>query len=414
MAGLTHLAIGLASKRISPRISVWMLILCAYLIDILFLIFMIVGIEQLPLSDQVGSAPWSHSLFMAIVWSVLATIIALRLTSDSRTSITLGLLVFSHWVIDFISQPMTYIFPNNPSSPLLHPFGGALSLGLGVWSTGIGVLLGEFGSLIICTTIYFFSWKQLQNGQKIKKNGILMIQMNLHNFKLHWSNMNATRVVTSTLGILVGLAGVEHGILEVLQGNVTPNGIWIDAIGPEQNFWEHATETAITLIPNYFWTGILAIIIGLLVTIWATVFIDRKYGARVLFLLSIILWLVGGGYGPIFFSIFATITATKINKPLTWWDTHLSVRVRGFFAKFWPWSVPVLLITFWTGVEIAIFGYPLLWFFNADITYGIQWIFGFLALGLMFVVILSALAYDIGNKLDTHQNSSVRNTSFNQ
>ncbi|MHA2298880.1 MAG: hypothetical protein ACXAEU_16775 [Candidatus Hodarchaeales archaeon] len=402
MAGLTHLAVGIASKNIAPKMPVWILVLCAYLIDILFMIFMITGIEQLPLPDQVGTAPWSHSLFMAIIWSVLATLITSRFWHDSRTSVIIGLLVFSHWIIDFISQPMTFLFAYS-ASPLLHPFGGAPSIGLGAWSTGMGVILGEFGSLIIGIAIYFFTWRQIQNEQEIEKTGGLMTQMNLKNLKLYWSNISATRVVTSTLGILVGLAGIEHGILEVLQGNVTPNDMWIDAIGPGQRFWEHATETAITIIPNYFWTGILAIVIGLLVTIWATVFIERKYGARVLFLLSITLWLVGGGFAPIFFAIFATITATRINKPLTWWDTHLSIRVRSFLVKLWPWSVPVLVVIFWTGVEIAIFGYPLLWFFGADLTYGIQWVLGFIMLGLMLVSILSALAYEIQKQPDSQQ-----------
>ena len=57
----------------------------------------------------------------------------------------------------------------------------------------------------------------------------------------------ATRIYASTLGILVGLAGVEHGILECLQGNVKPNGIMVDAIGPEQKLWELATETVLTI-----------------------------------------------------------------------------------------------------------------------------------------------------------------------
>ncbi|MFX0052545.1 MAG: hypothetical protein ACFE8U_14775 [Candidatus Hermodarchaeota archaeon] len=223
------------------------------------------------------------------------------------------------------------------------------------------------------------------------------------NRKSTWKNISAMRVAASTLGILVGLAGIEHGFLEMLQGNVTPSGIWIDAIGPEQRLWEYATETAITIVPNFFWTGILAMVIGFLVTIWSAVFIERKYGARVLFLLSVTLFLVGGGYGPIFFTIFATITATKINKPLTWWNTHLSIRTRDFLAKLWPWSVPALLITFWAGVEIAIFGYPLLWLFSVDLTYGFQWIFGFTSLGLMFVVILSALAYDIQKMSDSQK-----------
>ncbi|MFX1283493.1 MAG: hypothetical protein ACFFB5_07555 [Promethearchaeota archaeon] len=222
--------------------------------------------------------------------------------------------------------------------------------------------------------------------------------MNNQNRISTWYNMSAIRVAASTLGILVGLAGIEHGFFEMLQGNVTPSSIWIDAIGPEQRIWENATETAITIVPNFFWTGVLAMVFGLLVTIWAILFIDRKYGARILLLLAIILWLVGGGYAPVFFTIFATITATRINKPLTWWNRRLSLGVRDFLVKLWPWSVLMLVITFWAGVEIAIFGYPLLWFVNTDLAYGIQWIFGILSLGLMFIVILSAVASEIRNR----------------
>lgn len=104
---------------------------------------------------------------MAIVWSVLAMLIASRFLHDSRIGVILGLLVFSHWIIDFISQPMTFVFLNS-ASPLLHPFGGAPSIGLGVWSTGMGVLLGEFGSLIIGLAIYLLAWRQLQNEQELE------------------------------------------------------------------------------------------------------------------------------------------------------------------------------------------------------------------------------------------------------
>ncbi|MHA1995814.1 MAG: hypothetical protein ACW97Z_14800 [Candidatus Hodarchaeales archaeon] len=228
-----------------------------------------------------------------------------------------------------------------------------------------------------------------------------LTQMRLQDYISKWRNHSAVRVVASTLGVLVGLAGIEHGILELLQGNVTPSSIWIDAIGPEQRFWEYASETAITIVPNLFMTGILAIIVGFLVTIWAMAFVDRKYGARILLLLSIVLWLVGGGFAPIFFIIFASVTATRINKPLSWWHAHLPVWARSLLAKLWPWSPIVLIVIFWTGVEIAIFGYPLLWVFNADLTYSIQWILGFLMLGMMLVAIFSALAYDIQKKLDS-------------
>jgi len=207
--------------------------------------------------------------------------------------------------------------------------------------------------------------------------------------------ISATRAVVSTLGVLVGLAGIEHGFFELLQGNVMPDGIMINAIGPTQRFWEYGTERALTIIPNFFATGILAIIFGLLVLTWAGVFIDRKYGAGVLMLLSIILWLVGGGFAPIFMSILASVTATRINKPLKWWRAHLPVNVRGFLAKLWPWSIIGFVLLFLISVEIAIFGYPLVWFFGANVTYALQNIFAFISVGLMPVSILTAFAYDI-------------------
>jgi hypothetical protein len=220
-------------------------------------------------------------------------------------------------------------------------------------------------------------------------------------------NISATRAVASTLGVLVGLAGIEHGFFELLQGNVTPSGMMIDAIGPAQRFWEFGTERALTIIPNFLVTGILAIIVGLLVTIWAGLFIDRKHGAWVLMLLSIILWLVGGGFGPIFMSILAIVTATRINKPLKWWRAHLPVKVRGFLAKLWPWSIIAFVLLFLISVEIAIFGYPLVGFFGAKITYDIQYTFGYIMVGFMPVSILTAFAYDIQKQTDSHQAPSM-------
>jgi hypothetical protein len=40
------------------------------------------------------------------------------------------------------------------------------------------------------------------------------------------SGDHATRVVVAVLGALVGLAGIEHGVGEVLQGPVRPAGLF--------------------------------------------------------------------------------------------------------------------------------------------------------------------------------------------
>jgi hypothetical protein len=209
----------------------------------------------------------------------------------------------------------------------------------------------------------------------------------------------ATRAVASTLGVLVGLAGVEHGFFELLQGNVTPSGMMIDAIGPTQRFWEHGTERALTIVPSFLLTGVLALVFGLSVIIWAGAFVDRRYGAGTLMLLSIILWSVGGGFAPIFIAAFAGVTATRINRPLNWWRAHLPPPTGSFLARLWPWFIILFVIVYAVGVEIAVFGYPLLWFYSADITFSIQNALAYVMLVLCPFSILTALSHDIQGRI---------------
>jgi hypothetical protein len=216
-------------------------------------------------------------------------------------------------------------------------------------------------------------------------------------------NRSATRVVASTLGVLVGLFGMEHGFFEMLQGHAIPSGLIIDAIGPAQEFWPGAMEPALTVVPNFLITGILAVIVGLLATIWAGVFIDSKYGALVFLFLCTILLLVGGGSPPLTAGTIACLVATRINKPLTWWRTHLSDRARGVLARLWPGSIIAYVVIALAGVEIAIFGYPLAWFFSFDMMAVILYAIGNISLIFMGVAILSGFAYDIQQQTDSRR-----------
>lgn len=81
----------------------------------------------------------------------------------------------------------------------------------------------------------------------------------------------ATRVVASLFGIFAGFGGPEHGYFEILQGNVRPDSLMIASMGPPcepEKVW-NACEPAMTVIPNFFVTGILATVIGLITMIWA-------------------------------------------------------------------------------------------------------------------------------------------------
>ena len=138
-------------------------------------------------------------------------------------------------------------------------------------------------------------------------------------------------------------------------------------------------------------------IVGFLVTIWAVAFVQRKHGALILLLLSIMLFLVGGGSPPIFLGIIASAVATRINKPLTWWRAHLNVNVRGFLAKLWPWSIIAFVLMFWFAVGIAITGWPLILFFNANATntLPILTLLGYLSDVIMLLAVVAGFAYDV-------------------
>ncbi len=123
--------------------------------------------------------------------------------------------------------------------------------------------------------------------------------------------MNKTRIAAIILGVFAGIGGgVFHGIGEILQGNIAPEGIYIQAYPAMQ---ATAGEPAITLVPNFLYTGILAIIMGIIVITWSVAFMGRKNGGLVLILLSIIMLLLGGGIVPAIIGMVGGIIGSRIN-----------------------------------------------------------------------------------------------------
>jgi hypothetical protein len=151
MAGLAHMGVGLAAKPLAPKVPVGVLVLSAYAIDIVWGVFVAAGIERLPQQGK-PATKWSHSLLTSTVCSVLAAAVAALVSRRPRTGALIGLLVFSHWVVDFISHPMKAVFPEDTGLPLL--FEGSPTVGLGVWSTHMGVTIGEYGTFLLGLVVY--------------------------------------------------------------------------------------------------------------------------------------------------------------------------------------------------------------------------------------------------------------------
>jgi hypothetical protein len=198
----------------------------------------------------------------------------------------------------------------------------------------------------------------------------------------------ATRVVAALFGLFAGFGGPEHGYFEILQGNVKPDGLVIAAMGPPcepEEVW-NLCEPAMTVIPSYSITGILAVIIGLITMIWAAAFVQRKHGGIVLMLLSVALLLFGGGLVPPVIGIVAGVIATRINAPLT----RQPGSVLRFLARLWPW--PLVAFFVWALGQFAV-GH----FFN-DFLQENASLSPLLFLGLFAPSILTAYAYDVRDR----------------
>ncbi len=212
----------------------------------------------------------------------------------------------------------------------------------------------------------------------------------------------ATKTIVAVLGVMLGIAGMNHGFFETLQGNTPTNGLIIQAIGDAQQMWIHGTEEAFTIVPNFLVTGLLAILVSATIMVWSIRFVEMKYGSMVVILLFILLFLVGGGVGQIAFFVPTWLYSTRINKPLTWWRKLLPESARGVLGKLWRPILAVCVLAFLFALEIAIFGYvPGLGRSDADLALYICWSILLVALVLLNVTFVAGFADDIQHSQQT-------------
>jgi hypothetical protein len=206
----------------------------------------------------------------------------------------------------------------------------------------------------------------------------------------------ATNTIVSTISVILAIAGLAHGIPEILQGNAPTEGLIIQAIGPDQQMWQYGTEEAFTLLPTYHLTGIAAISLSLALMVWSLGFLNTRHGAKVLGLLFIGLFLFGGGIAAqIMFAPFVWAAATRINKPLNGWRKVLPAGIRPSLVKLWPVTLTLGSISFLAGLFIAITGY-IPGQSDPEVILNICWAFIFIGgLGLYLLTFVAGFAHDI-------------------
>src|SRR3954470_950257 len=127
-----HLALGFAAKRAAPRVSLAVLFSAAQLADILWPVFIALGIEQVRIVPgftaftpfDFVSYPYSHSLVFLIGWGVAFGLAYRWLTGNRQAVGILAVLVVSHWVLDYVTH--------SPDMPI---YPGGSKFGLGLWNS---------------------------------------------------------------------------------------------------------------------------------------------------------------------------------------------------------------------------------------------------------------------------------------
>jgi hypothetical protein len=159
-----------------------------------------------------------------------------------------------------------------------------------------------------------------------------------------------------------------------------------------------------TIVPNLLASGVLSILASIIFLVWVTWFMHRKNGALVLILLSIVMLLVGAGFGPPLLGIIVGITATRIQAPLTWWRTRLQPGTRRFLATLWPWSFAAGLLAWLSLMPGSLLFEHFFGIANPDLVIATLVLSAF---GLLFLTIFTGFAYDAQQKGTVHSTSLI-------
>jgi hypothetical protein len=165
-----HYGAGFAAKKLKSGIgkkpSLGTLFLAAQFLDILWPVFILLGIEKVAI-DPTGKAfqslhflyyPFSHSLVGAVIWAVLFGSIYFAFRKNINYSIILCLIVLSHWVLDLISH-----FPDLQLTP-----GSNIKIGLSLWNSLTFTIVVE--GLIFLTGAYFY----ISSTKAVNKKGQIL------------------------------------------------------------------------------------------------------------------------------------------------------------------------------------------------------------------------------------------------
>lgn len=141
-----------------PMVSLGTLFLSVQLADIIWPTLVLLGVEYFEIAPGITAYtpldfihyPYSHSLVMSLLWSVLfAGIYFVTRRKSLMAAGILAMLVFSHWILDVVSH--------RPDMPITIT--GDYRVGLGLWESVEWTIMVELSMFVAGVYLYLKSTK---------------------------------------------------------------------------------------------------------------------------------------------------------------------------------------------------------------------------------------------------------------
>lgn len=135
-----HYTTAFVAKAAAPRTPLWVLLLAAQFVDVLWVLANLAGLEHARLDPTLASnpldlydMPWTHSLVASLAWSAVAFVAARRwLGLATREASLVAAVVLSHWFLDLVVH-----------RPDLTIAGGTSKFGFALWNLPLVAYLLE-------------------------------------------------------------------------------------------------------------------------------------------------------------------------------------------------------------------------------------------------------------------------------
>ncbi len=200
-----HFAVGVALKGADKTIPLWALLLAVQFVDILAMIFILLGWERMDIvpgftksNDLDMFMPLTHSLIMTPIWCAIGA----RLykfydhTATRGTLIVIALAVASHWLLDLLVH--------TPDMPIF--FSEDVKVGFGLWNMPLFTIAIETIMVILAIMIYRHA---IEGHAAIGKMMIVLFGVLLffaaHTLVIHIPTETADSAALTGLGVFLAL-----------------------------------------------------------------------------------------------------------------------------------------------------------------------------------------------------------------